>query len=373
MMLAAALLSGAAACTKEGPGTDPLDGVPISICATAPETKAMLDANAFKHDGNRIIIYDFVDNATAPYFSDLIGPDVLGSDYANSQKPTNGVWPFVNGPHQWTPGTHNFFGWLDKDVNKTTETTDDLTPVSLFGNTFATVDPTDDEPNVTVAAFNAATRTLEIPATEINADSPQFDFMYSDIYSTEPQNDPVDLKFSHLFSAVSFGVANGADEVIQVNNISIKLYTSRSAYIDFSGTSAACAYNKDLGNPAVFVSNSTNGEIDAGDTKENAFDFSKKDRSYYLLWPLFNSDDADDDEIDANCTITIEFSYDSNGNASDGYENKQSRILPFPDVDLEPGKRYHFTLGLPSQTKLDVTLKCEVCPWETASTDIEFN
>lgn len=317
----------------------------------------MLDADAFQTNGNKIKVYDFVTSGTTIKHIDdyVIAPKSDDPEYH---------WPFGSGTkHQWTAGTHKFFGWLLEDANMTS-TADAAanTPEEFFGAGFD---------------LNENSHVLTIPAKAMTATTPQFDFMYSDVHTRDMDNNPdykaVPLKFSHLFSAVSFGVANGADETIQVNSVSIKLYTSRSAYIDFSGTSAACAYNTDLDNLAVFVSNSTNSEIEAGDTKENAFDFSKKDRSYYLLWPLFNSDVVNDDEIVDNCTITIEYSYDSNGDASDGYENRQQRTLSFPDVDLEPGNRYHFTLGLPSQTNLDVTLKCEVCPWETASTDIEFN
>lgn len=377
MMLAAALLSAAAACTKEGPGTDPLDGVPISISATAPETKAMLDADAFKQDGNRIIIYDFVDNATDPYFSDLIGPDVVGSDYANSQK-SDGVWPFVNGPHQWTPGTHNFFGWLVKDVNKTAETTDDLTPVSLFGNTFATVDPTDDEPNVTVAAFDNSTRTLTIPATTMSPTSPQFDFMYSNIYNTEPVNQPVELFFDHLFTAVSFGIENSSASSATIKSFSVEdLYTGKSAIIKFdleNGSADANYTSESTTDYITFTSELTLAAGGKTNFVHNGSAWTTSDtRQYYLMWPQIKSEVHSQNEITYTGTgnnITTIYPTDWKINLTYTQNNQTKTIrLNLPNIDWEAGQRYHFNILFAAT----VQLYYEVVDWDKVSNTVTFN
>ena len=206
---------------------------PIIIGASATNTKAMLDADAFKQDGNRAIIYDFVDGNY--YFSDLIGPDVNGSPLANSMKP-QGVWPFVNGPHQWTPGEHKFFGWLVNDSNGTeNDTNDDLTPASLFGNTFTT---TINGKNYSVSAFKTNTQILTIPETDMsNSAVKQYDFLYSNIVTSKPKNEPVGLDFSHLFAAYFFSFSNNSPEPLELESVKLNVKSKASATLNYSGMS----------------------------------------------------------------------------------------------------------------------------------------
>ena len=209
ILLISAVILAASGCQKEPESTTPIVNPYIQLCATNAPTKGLLDngsfnqtgtkaliesEDAFLTDGNRIQVYSYANGGY--YFSDMIGPDVQGSPAAMG---TDGVWPFVNGPQNWTSGTHRFYGWLTKDANS------NLGPEDLFGNTFNCVTA---NKNVSVAAFNTATQTLTIPTTTMSPTAAQFDFMYSDIFTTEPINSPVQLKFSHLFSAISFGLKN---------------------------------------------------------------------------------------------------------------------------------------------------------------------
>lgn len=185
-------------------------------------TKSLLDQESFQKEGNRIQVYSYANGGY--YFSDLIGPDVQGSAAAVA---TPGVWPFVNGPHNWTSGTHRFYGWLTKDVNS------NLGPEDLFGNTFNCVTS---NKNVTVAAFKTDTQTLTIPATTMSPTAPQFDFMYSNIFTTEPINSPVQLEFSHLFAAYYFSFTNDSAEPLELESVKLSIKSKASATLNYSGT-----------------------------------------------------------------------------------------------------------------------------------------
>ena len=131
ILAATAVLLTTAACNKNEPDGPQQVNAPIAISATeAGVTKALLDNGSFAANGNRLKIYDFVDGAATAYIDDRIGPDVEGSPLAEN---TAGVWPFENGPHQWTPGVHKFFGWLDTDAKMTAPNN---TPLGFFGDGF---------------------------------------------------------------------------------------------------------------------------------------------------------------------------------------------------------------------------------------------
>lgn len=292
ILLASAALLAAASCTKTRVEEIPSEPMPISISAVdGAATKALLDNGTFKQtdtkaliesevafaaDGNRIQVYSYANGGY--YFSDLIGPDVQGSAAAEA---TLGVWPFVNGPHNWSSGTHRFYGWLTKDANS------NLGPEDLFGNTFNCVTA---NKNVTVEAFNTDTQTLTIPAKEMTADTPQFDFMYSDIFSTEPINEPVRLKFSHLFAAYYFSFTNDSAEPLELENVKLSIKSKASASLNYSGT--APVVNIDFTSDQPTLEKTYTTSIAAGKTidlfltgNEIASATEIPNSSYRLIWP----------------------------------------------------------------------------------------
>lgn len=268
ILLALALLAAAQGCDKE-PVTPQDTGAPIMLSATETGTKALLENGTFNKNGNRLVIYDYVDNSTTPYFVDQIGPDVPGNNYGYT-----GVWPFVNEPHQWTPGVHKFFGWLAKDAN------------------FDNPDTEDDDESMTTEAFfalndnsfNEATKVLSIPAKEITKETPQFDFLYSNIISTEAQQEPVGLTFSHLFTAFRITALNRDPEsTITIKSITLSgLKTLKSAIIDFSGSEPTVTYTTSGGSSDfAFTFDATVGTLNTQ---------AKAITDAYLLWPQKQSD-----------------------------------------------------------------------------------
>jgi hypothetical protein len=103
-----------------------------------PGTKALLDADKFATSGNRIQIYDFVDDGstTVKHIDAYAGPDVDSNSPMHEYGTT---WPFEDKAtgqptiYQWIPGTHKFFGWLETDNSANPA----LTATGLFGNNFA--------------------------------------------------------------------------------------------------------------------------------------------------------------------------------------------------------------------------------------------
>lgn len=320
ILLALALLAVAQGCEKEPAG--PKDtGAPIMLSAAESGTKALLDNGTFNKNGNRLVIYDYVDNSAEPYFVDQIGPDVPGNTYG-----FEGVWPFANGPHQWTPGVHKFFGWLVNDYNGTeNDTSDDLTPVSLFGNTFSLVfDNTNKK--YSVAAFDEESRILSIPEITMDQKSPQFDFLYSDIFTTDPRNEPVPLEFKHLFTAFRITAQNNTADNIIIDSISIDGWKNfNSAQIVFNINSqnnepikASYGSGEEF-SPGKYVNESEDTDPEDKNIPEFKFDFTDGSNvgetisetlkiltDYYLTWP-HDSSEGDIKKL----TIKIVYKYNN--------------------------------------------------------------
>ena len=129
---------------------------------------------------------------------------------------------------------------------------------------------------------------FKIPEKAMTKDTPQFDFMYSNIYTTEPINTPVPLEFSHLFSAFYITGENKQDgTVYDIKNITLSgLNNTQSATINFTPGSATGAAT-----PIVTYTDS------GASNYEFIFDFSSTDTTLskedgqksltgiYLMWP----------------------------------------------------------------------------------------
>ena len=284
------------------------------------------------------------------------------------------------------------------DANATeNDTADDLTPASIFGETFDTATGTDG--NVTTEAFKDG--VLTIPATQMTPATEQFDFMYSNIVTTGPQADPVGLTFSHLFCAVSFGMKNDGDKDVTISNIKVeKLYTKKSATVSFAGSESSVEYKNESQDTYIDVS-PTNFTIASGEHSNIVYnngwtvtaatkDDDASTRQYYLMWPQNPEDVHSDDEMsvveheeegyykgwqwivaqEAWTEITypdtwlISMIYTQDGGT------ETSIRLNFPDAAWEAGKKYHFDIHF-ART---VELHFKVVDWEAVSDlKIEYN
>lgn len=357
--LAVAIILSATACEKQDTPDNLLANTPIIIGASETGTKALLDDKTFKTKGNRIKVYDFVTDGgnTIKHIDSYAGPDVESNSPLHVEGST---WPFtdeIDGTQadvkQWIPGTHNFFGWLAKDANMSTYNT----PETFFGTGFT---------------FSEDNKTLTIPAKTIDHTTPQFDFMYSNIVSTEPKNDPVDLQFQHLFTAVSIGVENSTSSFVKIEDFRIeRIPTKRGATIDFSGTETIVSYS------AWTNGTTLTRELDAGkagyevspkNLRSNIFDGSTT-QQFMMLWPveaqyLHSTDKTETTEGVVTYPTTwkmyIKYTADSKT-----YEKR----INFPNTSWEAGKKYHLTIVFADKM---VELKTEVKPWEYEEQAIDY-
>lgn len=357
ILILSAVLAAAAGCTKD-PEVNTVDA-PIALKATeAGATKALLDNGTFAANGNRLQIYDFVDNAQVPYINDRIGPDVQGSPLAQN---TPGVWPFENGPHQWTPGVHKFFGWLDTDARMTAPNN---TPLGFFGDGFV---------------FLPSTQVLTVPAKEITNATPQFDFMYSDIKVTEPTNEAVALKFYHLFTAVSIGVENSTSSFIDIEDFRIEgIPCKRSATIGFNGSDANGTYQANVAysewaDGVTFTRGLDTGidvpyQVSPKNLRSNIFNGSTT-QEFMMLWPVEATQLHSTDKTTTNegvvtypTTWKMYIKYKADNQT---YEKR----INFPNTSWEAGKKYHLTIVFADKM---VELKTEVKPWEYEEQTIDY-
>ena len=358
ILITSAVIMAAVSCSKEQRPDDATLS-PITLTATeAGATKALLDKGTFDENGNRLKIYDFVDGAATAYIDDRIGPDVDGSPLAEN---TTGVWPFENGPHQWTPGVHKFFGWLDTDAKMTTPNN---TPLGFFGDGFV---------------FLPATQVLTVPAKEITYATPQFDFMYSDIKVTEPTNEAVGLKFYHLFTAVSIGVENSTSSFIDIEDFKIEgIPCKRSATIGFNSSDATGTYQANVtysewADGFAFTRGLDPGikvpyKVSPKNLRSNIFNGSTT-QEFMMLWPveadqLHSTDKATttDGVVTYPTTWKMYIKYTAEGKT---YEKR----INFPNTSWEAGKKYHLTIVFADKM---VELKTEVKPWEYEEQTIDY-
>ena len=264
-------------------------------------------------------MYDFVTDGdkTTKHIDSYAGPDVVSNSPLHVQGYT---WPFtdeIDGTQadvkQWIPGTHKFFGWLAKDA-----TLNNTTPESFFGEGFG---------------FSETNMTLSIPAKEMTKATPQFDFLYSDIVTVDPQNAPVPLEFKHLFTAFCITAKKNVETAITITKITLSgLHNNKSATIDFSGNATARVYN-DSGNYGQnygqfeFVQNFTIGTTETNLT------------ATYLMWPqtpgdIINTENTSDDDA----KISIEYIADSKTQEPRTF-SLRSLVGDNPDEFVwEPGK-----------------------------------
>lgn len=371
ILLASAVIMAAAACTKHTEYDTPETDNIIQLSATeSGTTKALLNNGSFSATGNRIKVYDYVtsDGGTSKYLDTYAGPDVTSSSPLHVPGTT---WPFtdeIDGTEadvkQWTPGTHKFFGWLAKDVSSGM----DLTPEGLFGDSFS---------------FDDETQTLTIPSTTMTASTPQFDFMYSNIFTTEPINEPVDLEFSHLFTAFSIGVLNTSNLSINLKSFTLDpIRNTNSATITWpTGETAdgqypaSVAYGEGSLGTAPFMALSDPYSIATNAKLGNIFTGGAQ--VFYLMWPQASEDvhsaeliteDPDSKENIYPESYKMSVTYTETGEGGESEEiNKR---LNFPDLDWEAGKKYHFDVVFSDKM---VELKAVVNPWNYEYSDVDFS
>lgn len=367
----------AVSCSKPHPASGSQDSRTIQLCTDIPGTKALLDQEAFQKDGNRIMVYDLYtpsgSTQTEQYIKAYAGPDVPSGSPLHEYGTTWAFEDWRNGTpvsYDWTPGgVHKFFGWLAKDANMPAECD---SPDKFFTGTLN---------------LNSSYR-YEIPQTDMQYDSPQFDFVYSDIVIRDldnaPDYSPVCLTFNHLFTAFSIGAVNGTDSDITIQEFElVNLYNETSARIDFTGdvvtveygeyhkiyTNGSNLFNK-VSAPYTLYGGK-DAQSDGSNATGNIFEGAMKDRRYSLMWP----------QLDLAKIHSYKEPYEEDGHTvypsewlmyikytADGHEVEKR--LNFPELAWEAGKRYHFDVTFADKM---VDLIVKVSPWNYETQTIDYS
>ena len=338
LLLAAVTLM---ACDRSGLTTT---GQPILLAPTeAGETRAMLDSISFKAVGNQIRVYD--------YYTPTSGnPEYYINDIAQSN---GNSWPFLE-KHEWTPdGVHKFFGWLAKDV--------------AMGETMP-INP----------SFDPSNHVLTIPEiTMSQTDTPQYDFMYSEIsernLNVAPNYTPVPMSFKHLFTAFRVTAANNSSNTVFLKKVSFSgLKKTRRANISYAGAKASVSFVDPANSQGSSQTKTPDFvyEIDQSryDSQgkglkltQNA-EYVSPGEDFTLMWP-HASTDFDDAEI------LVEYNYiEKDGTKL--HEDGSTTIKLKDTKAWEAGSKN--VVGLMFSDKLITLDSLRVLPWNKTTDNIEF-
>lgn len=270
-------------------------------------TKALVSASGLLSSGNQIKVYDVFKGTTST------------AEYFNTILTSNGSGWGTEDEYKWTrTGTHNFFGWFLKDASG-----NNTDFASLFGS----------------ASYSDYTLTL--PAVEMTASTPQFDFLYSDVIqknrgdgSSDPTESSISLQMKHLFTAFSLGVKNNSEiQTITIKKVEVRnLANKKSATLAFNITgenttitpnfttySDGHTTNPDFSYTGQFT-------VGPGASLANILSSNSSNELCYLMWPQ-TADELDDAEV------YIE--YERNGNA------QEPATFKIPQTTWDAGKINH--------------------------------
>ena len=319
-----------------------LTDYPINMYIYEAQTKALLDATTFATKGNQLHIYDYYTSSDAN-----VAPTFHIDDQVESQGAS--IWPFVGQRYSWTPdGVHKFYGWMYKDVNLAEN---QQTAAAFFGRELQL----------------DKTQKLTLPAKTINQSTTQLDFMYSDIYernlNVNPDYmSPVELKFSHLFTAFGVAAKNMSEHITyRVHSVSVEgLVTSCQATIDFSNNEkVGVSYNNPSnanGNDADYsftfnnrlVLSSTLTDIATRESAEDA-------RQYFIAWPM---------TAEQAGQVKITVVYDTGDRT-----NSSTKVLTLSEDAWEAGKKNNVNIVFIDK---EVHLICTVKDWEYEEEEMQF-
>lgn len=217
----------AASCERSDPEEKMFSNEVIRFSADVPATKDFLNSGGLAVDGTKFEVYDYLSgyNGTISNHSNGEEFQYFGSHITyDSNQDAGKRWVFDgNAAYRWThTGTHHFFGWLTMDPSYASV----LNTASYFSN----------------PAFNSASKSLSL-SKSIQASSPQYDFLYSDIEAVDMADaipETVPLPMRHLFAALGMSIANYSEAAVKVLSVTLPEFPARNAVkLDYSGSGVA--------------------------------------------------------------------------------------------------------------------------------------
>ena len=326
-------------CGKEGPASEHADK--IRFAPYIPETKANDFIENINSLGNKMVVYDMMskDNDFGWYLDGVTIECDANGNWNYSGKDAGAEFLWID------QSRHEFFGWLNME--------------NLLFET---------------PQLNKEDRTLSIPGINFTKDTPQYDFMYSDVYeryySKNGGNTPaggnggdasdINLEMKHLFTAFRFKVQNMRDADITINSVTLNnVCFNKSAVITFYRP-ATVSYSYPDPENAKHDFNSlitTPITLTAGGGLTNAFG---EGDDFMMTWPQTEEEFL---ETDKETAITINYTQRGVN------RNKVLVLKDFSHTQWEAGKRYGYTITF---TDKEIKLTCSVESWKDEEKLIEF-
>lgn len=359
-LIAALLLS--ASCLKVEPDFPVSDRIDFMA---GIGTKAIMGSAEFEATaGSSMKVYDIY-TSTAGEVTTLIDNSII------STSTTNAAWAYADArTYYWThTGTHQFFGWLLSDGNSIST----LNASNLFGSDFG---------------YNAASKTISVPATTLDITSPQFDFMYSGVITRDAavNRSVVALDLKHLFTAFRIGAKNTTENDITItsvqvcglknrNNAQIVYTTGTQASVNCNYGTASHTANFTTASSFVLPAHGAGNVTDIFGTTDAA----RKADNYRIMWPhaaadfdctgaYTYSEETGYEIIDNNAPIII-VDY-----VMDGVNCRGVAEFPKATADTylawEAGKKYNFSISFSGK---QIALEVNVQPWEYENDTINYD
>lgn len=329
---------------------------------TGTTTRGLIDNLAV---GSEICLYGYHGEnplAKGSYLADGTSKALEGKTLAYRNFNGSNRWSVVNGDNPITyfwegDGKYRFFGWLAKDA------TDPTTPLSVPAGW----------------TYEESTKSLTIPATILNKDYNQFDFLYSNVHErtmpTQSKSDPVALEMNHLFTAFGIGIRNTSKDDVTIKRLTLRtLHDKGSAVINFSTTPCTVTYGTTSisRNPNTDPFYALTGNYSIRKQNGVLYDIfapTATAKKYYLMWPQAESVFPelkfanDEEETKANDTdFPIILEYESNGKTF-------KKRLKFPKQAWEAGKLNYFDILIADKI---VQMNVTVLDWDYTTSDVDF-
>ncbi|MBP5571468.1 MAG: hypothetical protein J6X39_02225 [Bacteroidales bacterium] len=308
-------------------------------------TKAMMNDAALKTNGNKLKVYDELQDFTGTVsWMDANNPYYINDEIVFAGQP---IWNYVSGrAYPWTSnGTHKFFSWLSYD------STLDLTASAFCG-----------------ASFNESTQILSIAQTDMNTNTPQYDFMYSDIMGVEAAGHvagtPVNLPLMHLFTALNLTLLNTSGTKVLLKSVTLTgMKNKRSATIDYSGSVAAVS-TSDIASTDIVLYESVSPDGDEFIHQDAILPLTA---DFILMWPQTYV------ELNGAQLDVVYHKVDENDVVSDELTSNiildRQTLFRTNSLGMDAGTKYTFMLQFKKST-IDIYVRA--LPWEYEEYDWDY-
>jgi len=317
------------------------------------QTKSMWNSgDDLKASDNRVEVRDYISEHkrwNGDGWSDVSVPvryiprnDTPEEAITSKMGESEAEWAQSGRTYFWTQyGVHQFMSWLTYDDNLKMKASEFFGELS-FSEPTGTQDYSGN-----VISESGYEFELNVPTKTFSYDTPQFDFIYSDLVErnmSEGNYSTVDFTYHHLFTAFNIGVRNNTGYDVTITEFSITglpdtrgNYEDNGATITFgkeSTTSYGCSTVKNQTFFNMHKANVNYDKILAGGTIGDMF--TNKEKDMHLMWPV--------DDL-AKASINIEYEL-TDPWSEETYNRVVSKSIPFPDEKWLAGTEYSYVLVL---------------------------